>query len=358
MKKISKFAAISLLLICSILNCGSLLYAEEGDASNTGEAVVTLKNSNMNDSDVGDTYLLYAQPYMEDELDPLAEFTLSYDGNVYDIDKYLTADNGKKNPIKYVYLEYGMYYIRKEHTYKYYRITLTEEYTIDNPFVIDVQDFNPQKNDSQKSNFSSVTITEIKIVSLLFMVLLIGGLLLIVLIMLQAHLVYFGIPLENNSNKLHFKAIYIICHKISDVNKINDITCKYNEIFDTFNNVFTRKIPEDISSYSKEILNDRNALFSQYQSQLRIIYNDLKGWKRRYKKTKDKSQLADLVNELNDMGVIISLAEAFVRDINDIDSEYARFSSDYNTALKSLGDSPSIPLFEDVIIPQSNKLTK
>lgn len=58
------------------------------------------------------------------------------------------------------------------------------------------------------------------------------------------------------------------------------------------------------------------------------------------------------------MGVIISLAEAFVRDINDIDSEYAQFSSDYNTALKSLGDSPSIPLFEDVIIPQSNKLIK
>ena len=206
MKKIFKFAAISLLLICSILNCGSLLYAEEGDASNTGEAVVTLKNSNMNDSDVGDTYLLYAQPYMEDELDPLAEFTLSYDGNVYDIDKYLTADNGKKKPIKYVYLEYGMYYIREEYTNKYYRITLTEEYTIDNPFVIDVQDFNPQTDNS-----SIVTNTEIKVTFIVALLVLLFIVLwfiaLIVLDEFKNRICCFYIPLKNYDCKLHFKKI-------------------------------------------------------------------------------------------------------------------------------------------------------
>ena len=353
MKKIFLLATISLLLICGILNCGSLLYAEEGDASNTGEAVVILKNSNMNDSDVGDTYLLYAQPYMEDELDPLAEFTLSYDGNVYDIDKYLTADNGKKNPIKYVYLEYGMYYIRKEHTYKYYRITLTKEYTIDNPFVIDVQDFNQQTDNSP-----IVTNTEIKVVSFLLISCVLLFIAFIVFEDLKDYICCFNIPLKNYDCKLHFKKIYIFCAKFSDAKTIGAIACKYNKYFHDFNAAFTREVPEDISLYSKEILNDRDAIFSQYQSQLEIIYHDLKDWKRRYKKAKDKSQSANIVNELSDMSTIKSLAEAFIRDINDIEKGYAQFSSDYNTALKSLGDSPSIPLFEDVIIPQGNKLTK
>lgn len=353
MRKFFFLATTSLLLICGILNCGSLLYAEEGDVSNTGEAVVTLKNSNMNDSDVGDTYLLYAQPYMEDELDPLAEFTLSYDGNVYDIDKYLTADNGKKNPIKYVYLEYGMYYIKKEYTNKYYRITLTEEYTIDNPFVIDVQDFNPQTDNSP-----IVTNTEINVVVFLLISCFLLFIAFIVFEELKHYICCFHIPLKNYDCKLHFKKIYIFCARISDAETIGAMACKYNKFFLDFNAVFTREIPEDISLYTKEILDERDALFSQYQSQLKIIYHDLKDWKRRYKKTKYKSQLANLVNELKDMDTIKSLAEAFIRDINDIEKEYAQFSSDYNTALKSLGDSPSIPLFEDVIIPQGNKLTK
>ena len=174
---------------------------------------------------------------------------------------------------------------------------------------------------------------------------------------LKPHICCFHIPLKNYDCKLHFKKIYIFCARISDAKIIGAMACKYNKYFYKFNAAFTREIHEDISSYSKEISNDRDALFSQYQSQLKIIYHDLKDWKRRYKKTKDKSQSANIVNELNDISTIKSLAKAFIRDIKDIEKEYAQFSSDYNTALKSLGDSASIPLFEDVIIPQCDELS-
>lgn len=173
---------------------------------------------------------------------------------------------------------------------------------------------------------------------------------------LLADSIYFYIPLEEQDGELKFKKIYI-CTKKTNVTETIEAIQKYNDVFDIFNTSFTRETPNGIP-YSKEISNDRNILFLNYQFQLKIIYSDLKDWRRRYRKAKDSSQLDTLIDELNsNIEVIELLAKTFVRDINRIDYKYIRFNTDYKKALKSLGKCPDIPLFENVIIPQCDELS-